>query len=237
VPLLGIGDLHAGSKGYDNNKITEIINWIKANKAWWIGVGDLIECAIKSSPGASQQDQVLPNQEQYDHVLDLLDPIKDRCLGLIKGNHEERSFKTVGLDPMMMMARDLEVHYLGWEFFGVLMVTTKPVGWSIYACHTSTANKTAGLALNWTEANLMRWMDCDIIMKAHGHDMGFDIKERIEVNKQKLSVAIHNRYLVLTGHYVNRPNTYLASRGASPKPKGTVALWLGSHAVRPEYIM
>ena len=242
VPLVAVGDAHCGSRHYNEAGLKYVTKWIADNGAIWFGIGDLMECATKSSIGSGVYEQVMNPQKQINYLEDLLRPIAGQCIGMIKGNHEERAYKTTGIDPMAIICNALSVPYLEWELFGIISAdrTSDSCAYSLYACHSYAANKNAGLALNWTERE-MSYLGADIIMRAHSHDVGFDPTEGLEIDPCHFSVRKRRRYSVMTGHYLNRVNSYVAARGSRPKPMGTVALWLtmnkDSRTVKPEYLL
>lgn len=239
IPLVGLGDSHLGAPTCDKQKFTETIDWIKEHGALWVGMGDLIECATKSSVGAGVYEQIQSPQEQIDTLIPMLEPIKKQCLGMIKGNHEERAYKTTGLDPMTIICHALDIPYFGWEFYGI--ITGAQIAYSIYAVHSYTGNKTTGLAMNWTEREILPWIDADIIMRGHSHDVGFEPKDACRIDKKNMAVINYVRYIAMTGHYLRRENSYIAARGSRPKTAGTIVLWLNmdkhNRGVKPEYLI
>lgn len=61
--------------------------------------GDLLNMGIPSSV-SSVFDEVLTPAQSVDKAVELLQPIADRILGGVGGNHEQRAVKTCGLDPL-----------------------------------------------------------------------------------------------------------------------------------------
>ncbi len=242
VPLVAVGDLHYGSRTFNREVLNRVFQWIKTNQAYWIGMGDYIELATKQSPGSGVFEQAVDADQQLTDVVAMFEPYAKTCLGLLRGNHEHRLARLTGLDPVTIIARELGVPALGWEGYGGI-VREKACAYTFYAVHSYTGNKTAGLALNWTEREIMKWVDADIIFRAHSHDLGFDPKMCISVNPQCRRVTSQPRSLVMTGHYMDRQESYIAARAGAPKPPGTVGLWLSmatnpkDKKIVPEYLM
>ena len=242
VPFVGIGDMHYGTPTFNRKVFDRVVKWVQTNNAYWIGMGDFLELATKQSPGSGVFEQVVDADEQIAGVVKMFEPIAGNCMGLIRGNHEHRLGRLTGLDPVTIMARELGVPALGWEGYGGI-IKDGACTYTFYAVHSYTGNKTAGLAMNWTEREVMKWVDADILMRAHSHDLGFDPKMCVHVNAQKKCVSSHPRCLVMTGHYMDRQDSYVASRAAAPKPPGTVGLWLSmaskteDRKITPEYLM
>lgn len=242
VPFVAFGDMHYGSRTFDRAALNKVLAWIKKNNAYWLGMGDYIELATKQSPGSGVFEQAVDADQQLEDVVEMLKPYAETCLGLIRGNHEHRLARFTGLDPVTIMAREMGVPALGWEGFGGI-VREGACAYTFYACHSYTGNKTAGLALNWTEREVMKWIDADILFRAHSHDLGFDPKCCICVNPHRRAVTAQPRALVMTGHFMGRAESYIASRAGAPKPPGTVGLWLHmptnkkEKKITPEYLM
>jgi hypothetical protein len=242
LPVVAIGDTHCGSRHFNAAGLDAVIKWVTTRQAAWFGIGDLMECATKASVGSGVYEQVLSPQKQIDYLIEKLSPIATQCFGMIKGNHEERAYKTTGIDPMQIICNAIGVPYLEWEMFAILSAErpSESCAYTLYACHSYSSSKTAGLALTWTERE-MAYMGADILMRAHSHDLGFDPSDGIEIDPGHFCVRANRRYSVMTGHYLNRANSYIAARGARPKPMGTVALHLSmdkdARKIEPEYLL
>ena len=238
VPLVGFGDLHIGSPNFDRKKAHKVRDWILGTGALWFGMGDLIDNGTKDGPGASWLENTMSPNEQGEYVTELLKPIAGQCIGMVTGNHEERTYKATGWDPTNTIAHNLDVPYFQHELYAKIALERENT-YTLYACHSTSAPKTNGLALNYVERD-WRWAHFDILAKAHCHSMGFDAVPYVEVEKKGEVVRDCYRYTLLTGHYLTKPNSYNAKSARPPKPTGTIALWLDMKSrdreVRPEYI-
>lgn len=115
VNLYPIGDWHYGSKQCDTPFIKRTVERIQDDpNARWVGMGDLIENAIMGSKSDVYL-QVKSPEDQIDDVVEMLTPIKDKCIFLMPGNHEERTMRAVGLHPDKIIASDLRVMYAGYS--------------------------------------------------------------------------------------------------------------------------
>lgn len=228
VPLVGLGDFHIGVKTFNEPLLRETVRIIKDLNAYWVGMGDWLEAAQKNSIGAGVYEQIMDLTEQRKLATDLVAPISGTCLGLIKGNHEERLMKNSGIDMMMIMAEQLEVPYFGWEFYGAILRKPYPArsdAFRVYASHTRAGNKTTGLALNWMERDLKTWVDADIYLKAHDHSQGcIPVMDYSLVVNHGLHLVQRTKYLVTTGHFMHRADTYVAASAMRPKVPGTLLL-------------
>ena len=91
------GDIHMGTVHHAEEEALAQVKEIKNDpSAMWIGMGDYAECitphdkrwdpSAKAVPDWLKQDDIA--NSQYKHVMELLDPIRSKCVGLIYGNHE-----------------------------------------------------------------------------------------------------------------------------------------------------
>jgi hypothetical protein len=229
VPLVGLGDIHLGEPRCNRQKLKRVIGWIKDHEALWIGMGDWMENATRRSVGAGVYVQNIPPQEQIDKLVELIEPIAGLCIGALIGNHEERTYKETGLDPMQTMCRELGIPYFGYELYAVIVRNDGNEGCahSLYATHSGVTNKTAGLALNAVERDWAKFLDVDLMCKAHGHDVGLSVPQvHYGIDLYHRSVTRGYRRTLLTGHFLERPGSYAGSKPYPPKPTGTVAVWM-----------
>lgn len=83
-----IGDLHVGDPLFNEKKFKEFVNSIKSrDDTYLILMGDLLDCAIKDSIGDTYSAIQNPQQAKK-YLIELLQPVKDKILGVIQGNHE-----------------------------------------------------------------------------------------------------------------------------------------------------
>ena len=222
VPFVGIGDLHRGLPQFDIKSATRVRQWIADHNAFWIGMGDYMEMGTKGSIGASVFEQVEKPQDQEDWIIEFFKPIASTCLGLLKGNHEERAHKATGLDPVQTIAKAVGVPYLGWEGFGSIS-KPKTGAFTFYACHHYNGHKSMGLLEAWSSREVK--VNADIIMLGHSHDKGAILQEYISIDPNNKNVQHRPRYVVGTGHYLRRADSYVAAGAGRPKPIGTIAVW------------
>ena len=92
-----IGDLHIGSKYFKKAILQEHLEVIKNDShALVILNGDLVNNSTKTSIGDIYE-EVLNPEEQIDLLVELFEPIKDKIIGVVSGNHEARTYKQTGI--------------------------------------------------------------------------------------------------------------------------------------------
>lgn len=109
--LKPLSDLHLGQPAARPEKLEELIRWIAAEEnRYTILVGDLCEIALRDSHGEIYEQRMGPHK-QAEEVIRMFMPIKDRILGVVPGNHEDRIKQRTGFDIAMMYAGMLEAPY------------------------------------------------------------------------------------------------------------------------------
>lgn len=104
---------HIGATQCDLKFIEEAIKEIKNDPAArWFYMGDGGECVTKLSKG-NIFEQTLSPQQQLDYLVELLEPIREKGIGGVRGNHGNRIDKETGLSFDKSLMNQLGVPYLG----------------------------------------------------------------------------------------------------------------------------
>lgn len=97
-------DFHVGHLDFDKKECQRYIDWVKEkDNRFLIGGGDYIENTIsaKARYGDAFITQIMTIDAQRDLFIKMFEPIKDRILGLIMGNHEIRTIETAQTESIM----------------------------------------------------------------------------------------------------------------------------------------
>jgi len=103
------GDVHWGTKACAEDLVKETAEEIRKDSTLcWIGVGDFLDCigfrdkrfdprTLPDRYDISDLDDLFMLQTQ--EFVDIVDPIRDQCIGLLSGNHEDmiRRFHNVNV--------------------------------------------------------------------------------------------------------------------------------------------
>jgi hypothetical protein len=148
--LYPIGDWHWGSRQCDDGFIYQLVKEIKDNpEAKWVGMGDFIENAIIGSKSDIYL-QTIPPKEQVDAIISILEPIKDKGLFLILGNHESRTMRAVGQQPEDIISYALRIPVAGYSACAVfdLKKAHTPRSFSCFFHHGAGGGYTQGGKIN-----------------------------------------------------------------------------------------
>jgi len=232
IQLIPFGDIHYGAKECNLKRAKETIDWVaKHDNARVILMGDLLNSATKSSVGAAVFDENISGQSQYDDVVELLTPIKDKIYGSYIGNHEQRIFNLTGYNITKMMAKELDYKYYGFGCFQKIKVGNN--NYVIYGTHGS-----SGAILPYTKIrkllDMSAYIDADLYLMGHVHSLQVHTQEVKRVNLRNKQVERKKKYYVLTGHYLDYEDSYAEMKNMRPEKQGspTITLTGGERHIR-----
>ncbi len=170
--IIPIADLHIGDPLFDEKKFLRFRDWIcQTPNTYCILLGDVLNCATKGSVSDIYGEKMNP-QEAKKYAVKLLEPIKERILGMVFGNHEKRIWKDSGSDVTEDLSMLLNVPY-GAE--GMLLNVKLGehhnkgrLNYIIYATHGTGAGRTPGAKTN-TLKRTSEIVLADIYVIAHVH--------------------------------------------------------------------
>lgn len=220
VDVMFVSDVHLGSPQCDVKRFERMLEYCLKNSIYLFLLGDLIEMATRDSIGAGVYEQEFIGQSQYEKMVAYLKPFADKklILGIHQGNHEERIYKSSGVNITKMFARELGIRYLGdacWSRFKV-----GEIHYDIYSMHGRTGARFEGTALLALE-RISTSFDADLIVCGHSHKLISstvllqEVKNDLVVEKKK-NLLIAGSYLKYDGGYAQTAGLPISKLG-SPK--------------------
>ncbi|HUV67139.1 MAG TPA: metallophosphoesterase [Sedimentisphaerales bacterium] len=189
--LVFLSDIHLGSKHCDERLLRETVESIKRSKnAFWIGLGDYCEWINVRDPRYQESETASwlwgvddKAEEQKRRIQSRLEPIADKCVGLIEGNHEfaikkhtERDVFRGLVEGFIKTRREkgiTEPLGLGPDGFIRLIFRRSEKGatWTcdVYATHGAAGGRKAG-AKALRLQDLHRTHEAHIIVMGHSHE-------------------------------------------------------------------
>ena len=176
LEILPFADVHIGDPLMDKRRVRQFISEVLEEPNRYVIVnGDILNWASKNSVSDVYTEELSPN-EQIDIACELLEPIKDRILVMIDGNHEKRAWKSEGISPMYQVAKRLNIFdkyspgaYLLFISFGKSQGrTSRKMIYSLYGRHHTSGGKRPGSKANALE-DMSMIIDADIYMVSHSH--------------------------------------------------------------------
>jgi len=222
--IFPLGDIHSGTIYCAEEKIKKQVKAIADDPfARWIGMGDYADLIIKGDKRFEHHlipDWVKPDnipQCQFRWLRDLLMPIRDKCIGLIEGNHEAGFRKEHSFDMIANLCDSedgLGVTYLGYSCLVKFIFVRQ-----LHDVHTFKAHFTHGSGCPATEGgkmmNLKKSLDDfegDIYATGHIHDIKITEKPMLGMTGSDPPVIVNkNRCGAVTGSWFQ---TYM--QGSKP---------------------
>ena len=187
-----IADVHLGAKACDQKAFKAYLA-DSDEDTYFIGIGDLHDAIVvqdprydKSSDGEEGDDVV---DKQVDRGVDLLEPYKEKIIGLGVGNHERTVIRRCGTNMTKRTCRRLGTVNLGYSGLirlifsengarGRTVIVRYHHGWG-------GGGRTAGGDLTKFSRDLAYW-DADLFLYGHVHKKQFAEQPRLSLVGEKL---------------------------------------------------
>lgn len=233
IEILPLSDLHIGDSLCDFGLIKERIDYIKSTpNCFCILDGDLMDTAIASSIGDTYAANLQP-MEQLKRCVEIFEPIKDKILAVLPGNHENRVYKSDGLDITEIMCAQLGISEryspttaLVFVRFGRNNKGRKQV-YTIYVTHGSGGGRKEGGKVN-RAADLACIVDADCYVMGHVHQPTTFKEAFYRVNYGNSSVACEDKLFAICGASL-RYGGYGDKAGFKPASLATPHIYLNGH--------
>lgn len=238
--LVPMSDLHIGDKHFNERKAKEYVDWVKThqNARIWLN-GDILNVATRSS-ASSPFEQNMDLSEQIDKAVSIFAPVKDKILGAISGNHENRIEEICGYNPMRHVCQQLGVPYLGLSAVLALRVGKgngvrkgKPSGdfitYVLYFHHTTGGGSTPGSKVNRVEKMRGIITNADAYIGSHSHQL-FAVPELGQhYSGAKRGIVQQRQFLIGTGSFLDWDNGYAERMQLQPAKLGCPRIRLSSN--------
>lgn len=216
IEIVPIADAHIGDPLCDMELLKREIEYVRNNdNAYAILNGDLMNNAIKTSVSDIYSERLSPMQ-QLELATNLLRPIAHKILCVTSGNHEDRTYKTDGIDLTRLLCRELGLEHrysnasaLLFVRFGELRQTetngsgkNRKVCYTVYVTHGSGGGGKTGSKAN-RASELASIIDSDIYVTSHFHTpIAFkESYHRTDVRNSTVSVV--DKLFVVTSSFLN----------------------------------
>lgn len=175
IEIHPLADLHIGDMSCDFKAILDELEYIKNTpNCYCVLDGDLMDTAIASSIGDTYASTHNP-MEQLQECVNLFEPIKDKIIAVVGGNHENRIYKQDGIDITYLMCQQLGIadRYspttaLVYIRFGNDSKHNRKMCYTLYMTHGAGGGRKEGGKINRL-ADLASIVDADIYLMAHVH--------------------------------------------------------------------
>ena len=227
-------DLHIGDHLSDGLLIQRTIDHIRDTpNAYCILGGDLMDTAIATSVGDTYGANLQPMQ-QLEVCVKLFEPIKDKILCIVPGNHENRVYKTDGIDITSIMAAQLGLQGKYSATSCLLFIRLgedksyghhrRKVCYTLYCYHGSGGGKKEGGKINRL-ADMATIVDADLYIMGHTHLPALFRTGYYRTSMQNSSVSYTDKLFVNAAACLNYGG-YGEAQGFKPSSKLNPVIYL-----------
>lgn len=217
VEIHVLSDLHLGDRNCKHGGLLDHIKQIESNpNAYVILNGDLINNATTQSISDTYGETASP-MEQLREAIALFTPIKDKILAITSGNHENRTYRTDGIDLTEIMARELGLcdRYAPESVtlflrVGELSKGTKIAGkkevrqvcYTLFMTHGGGGGRREGGKINRL-VDLASIIDVDIYIHSHTHLPAILKQAFYRADNKNSTIAVVDKMFVNTNAWLN----------------------------------
>ena len=221
IYLIPIGDTHTGDPAglggnteegkFATRKFRDMVQFIKDKPyAYTFLMGDLFDAVTKTSLG-NVYEQCYNLKTAKEFLTEEFKPIKDKILGAISGNHEERIEKAVGDNPINDLCYRLEIDYFpSWcaylylnvgEIRGGIRDRRRPIVYTAFMHHLIGGGATIGGKFNRVK-KLQLMVMADIYCGAHVHLKGVTKEKYVVPDIRYKTLTDMQQAYALTGSFM-----------------------------------
>ena len=226
-------DEHIGDAQCDLKRLLARIEYVKNTpNAYCILNGDILDNATKTSIGDAYT-QVFNPMEQLKKAVEIFAPIREKCLCITHGNHENRSYKSEGINLSYLIAKQLglEKRYTPTSAtifirFGQGGTSTRyrKACYTIYVLHGSGGGRKEGSKANRL-AEMASIIDTDIYIHSHTH-LPMVMKQAFHrIDTANSAVALVDKLFINTASNLNYGG-YGEAAEFKPSSKDTPVIYL-----------
>lgn len=244
IKLVPIGDIHLGHVACDLDLLENTINYVAQHReALWFGMGDYCD-AITAKDKRYNPEEIDPKYPtpdvQYREITKIFEPIKDKCIGLLDGNHDYCHWLYHNHNYVDSMSYNLNVPYLTTDaYIRLSMPRLSPPEnnretheFNLYAHHGWTNARKDGYKVNTIQDLANTFPGLNLYLMGHVHSRGeAPLKVQLTVNNA-LEIVHREQRFVFTGSYirgyVDGINTYIEMKSLPPTALGSPVICIDS---------
>ena len=174
--IVPIADVHLGAEGSAWQQFYRFIDQIKGEPDTYVTLqGDLIDNGLKNSVTNVYRQTMRP-YEQKREMAKALEPIRDKILCIIPGNHCRRSSKEADADPTYDIAAKLDLEDKYRESIAFIRIglgkrtnNSKEYTYFLACMHGAGGGALPGATVNRNDNYLQSLDGVDILIAAHSH--------------------------------------------------------------------
>ena len=205
ITVYPIADVHLGALEHAEPEWQNFLKRVEKEDAYLILAGDLINNSTRGTRFANPFDEALRPREAKRRMVEYLDPVKDRILAVVSGNHEQRTARDSDQDLTYDICSKLDIEHLYRENVAFMRVSLgqrsdepKPMAtYTFTVTHGRGGGIYTGAAINSTERYGNVIEGCDCIITGHVHKGFVSKPSKIVIDARNGTVSMRH-YLVVS---------------------------------------
>lgn len=165
--IVVVSDWHIGHMGCREDIIKDILNDLSKPDTYWIMIGDAVEGRQPAHKFYDANEQEMTVGQQYEKFFEYIRPYKDKCLGMVLGNHEYSLIQGTTVNPIQMFCNDNQITYAG-TTLRLILENDSGKKISLMANHGAGGGSQAGGTLN-KAIQYGKTFNADIVVLGHFH--------------------------------------------------------------------
>jgi UDP-2,3-diacylglucosamine pyrophosphatase LpxH len=223
ITIVNLGDIHYGSVACNRDFLQSMVDYIAGDDSiLWLSTGDILDINISKSK--FHDPSGLEVNHEFNTVTEILQPIATKCLGFVGSNHSERIHKLSGLNFDQILAKVLNIPYLGGTGLINCIVCNdlNPIRYSYYIVmnHGRSNALTLGSKANSMQRLSEVFSNVDLVLEGHTHTFMTSTKEIQIVDKRNNRLRTSTVTMCVCGHCLNWARSYASDNKLSPTPMG-----------------
>ena len=254
INIYFVGDVHEGNVNHAADEFRRAVAIIKDDPhGYWIGMGDFVDAVVYTDKKRFNPVTIDPEyrvkdlkdlpRKQINNFFEKVKPIKDKCLALLIGNHEETIIKHYHNDIYDMLLRRFKMQpekmgYVG--FFRLKLYTQGQRRFSVLLALNhgdGGGGFREGYPINKLH-DVFRAYDADICVMGHVHQLVEDDRKVMTVD-QNGNLKKRFRYWGISGSFLKTYNdgtaNYFEHKGRWESHIGMLKATIAFSRTQPDY--
>lgn len=212
ITIYPISDVHYGALEHLHDEWLDFCKMIeKTPDAYVVLGGDLINNSVRTCGFINPYDELVRPREQKKRMVEFLNPIKDKILCCVSGNHEARSMKDGDIDITYDIMAKLDIEDLYRQNMAFMKVSlghrkndnTPIQSYTFAVTHGAGGGGNTGSAVSKNErfGNVIDGLDCLIV--GHTHKGAVSKPSKIIIDRKNAKVSMSHYTVISMPSWLN----------------------------------
>ena len=233
LTIYPLADVHLGAQDASIQAFTELVKQIASEPESFVTLqGDLIDNGTRNGVTNIFKATMPPSQQKRE-MAKILEPIRDKILCILPGNHERRSGKDADDDPAYDIASKLDIEDRYRESIAFIRIGLgkrrtgknhdgKPLSYYLACIHGAGGGALPGSSINRADNYLQALDGVDVLIHGHSHKpyalrgskLVVDVQNKLVRQRPTLTMCAGS-WLGYTGYPVDKQMRPVAMAGAN----------------------